>query len=268
MRDVWQSADSYEAYIGRWSRLVARKFVADLSIAPGRVWLDLGCGSGALTSAILGIADPAHVIALDRSVDFVGQTRRLSRDGRVTFVGGDAMNLPLCTSQVDAAVSGLVLNFVSQPERAAREMLRCVRGGGVMAVYLWDYSDGMQAIRLFWDAAIALDGSATSLDEAVRFPICRPAALEQLFRDAGAVDVRVTSIAVPMHFRDFTDFWSPFLGGQGPAPTFTMSLGEEERTALRERLRATIPANADGSIDLSGKAWVATARKQGRSSRV
>jgi SAM-dependent methyltransferase len=262
MRDVWEIADSYEAYVGRWSRQVARKFLAGLSIAPGKVWLEAGCGSGALTTAILGNADPAHVVAIDRSLDFLGQTRRVSLDGRVTFLAADAMSVPLRSARVDAVVSGLVLNFVPQPERAVREMLRCVRGGGAIGIYVWDYSDGMQTIRLFWDAAISVDAAAAPLDEAVRFPLCRPAALEELFRNAGASDVRVSSITIPMHFRDFDELWRPFLGGQGPAGAYAMALAENRRTELRERFRSLVPANGDGSIDLSAKAWVATARKR------
>ncbi len=258
MRDVWQSADSYEAYIGRWSREVARNFVADLSVAKGSVWLEVGCGSGALTSSILLVADPARVVASDRSVEFVNQSRRLVTDSRAVFVGGDAARLPFGEKIANAAVSGLVLNFVPEPQSAFREMLRCVRAGGVVAAYVWDYSEGMQVIRLFWDAAIALYPGATALDESNRFPLCRPEALEQLFRSAGAAQVRITSITIPMHFKNFEDLWSPFLGGQGPAPTFAMSLPEEQRTELRERFRSLIPMNADGSIELSAKAWVAS----------
>ncbi|HSP13205.1 MAG TPA: methyltransferase domain-containing protein [Thermoanaerobaculia bacterium] len=261
MLEVWQSADWYEAYIGRWSRPVARKFVADLSIASGSVWLDVGCGSGALTSAIAEIANPARVVALDRSVEFVEEDRRRSNDGRIRFVAGDAVSLPFDDDSADAAVSGLVLNFVPQPDRALREMLRCVRAGGVVSIYLWDYSEGMQSIRLFWDAAIALDPRAVELDEAKRFPLCQPAPLEKLFADAGVAQVGVSSITVPTHFRDFDDLWSPFLGGQGPAPAYAMSLPDRQRTALRERLREIVPVNADGSIDLSASAWVARGHK-------
>ena len=257
MHDVWRSADSYEAYIGRWSRDVARHFVADLSVAKGSVWLDVGCGSGALTSSILSLADPARVVALDRSVDFVSQSRRLLSDRRAVFAGGDAAALPLAANSADAAVSGLVLNFVPEPENAVREMLRCVRPGGVVAAYVWDYSEGMQTIRLFWDAVVALYPAAAELDEANRFPICKRDALGRLFHSAGGAQVRVTSITVPMRFQSFEDLWSPFLGGQGPAPGFAMSLPDEERNALRDKYRDLVPMKVDGSIELSAKAWVA-----------
>jgi len=262
MQDVWQQAESYEQYIGRWSRQVARKFVLDLSIAPRSVWLDVGCGSGALTAAILELAEPARVIALDRSAEFVGHSRRSSSDGRAAFIVGDAVSLPFADREGGAVVSGLVLNFIAQPELAVREMLRCVRRGGVVATYLWDYREGMQVIRLFWDSAIALDPRAAELDEAKRFPLCQPVALEQLFVSAGAGQVHVSAITIPTWFRNFDDLWSPFLGGQGPAPTYAMSLPERDRIALREHFRQVVPINADGSIALSAKAWIARGVRQ------
>jgi SAM-dependent methyltransferase len=255
VRDVWRSAQSYEAYIGRWSRPVARQFVAQLGVPQGSIWLDVGCGSGALTSAIADLASPARVFGLDRSFEFVQQSRGRFSQAGLRFTAGDAAQLPFARKSADAAVSGLVLNFVPQPERAVREMLGSVRSGGVVATYLWDYSEGMQSIRFFWDAAIALNPHASELDEARRFPLCQPDALDRLFRAAGASEVHVSSITVPMHFRNFDDLWNPFLGGQGPAPTYTMSLSAEERVALRDQLRRLVAAKADGSIHLSAKAW-------------
>ena len=257
MHDVWESAAAYEAYIGRWSRQVAPLFVSALAVPQRSTWLDLGCGSGALTSAIGSTARPARVFALDRSFDFVSQFRRSGIHGGAAFVAGDGAALPFEDGSMDAAVSGLVLNFIPRPEEAVREMLRCVRRGGVVATYLWDYAEGMQAIRLFWDAAIAVDPAAADLDEATRFPLCRPAALEQLFVEAGVAGVAVTSITIPTVFKDFDDLWSPFLGGQGPAPAYAVKLPEEKRIALRERFRRTVPIDGDGSVKLSARSWVA-----------
>lgn len=257
MRDVWQFSEAYERYIGRWSRLIARQFVAELPVARGGVWVDAGCGSGALTAAILSLREPERVVALDRSTEFVAGCRQSFRDTQATFLTGDLVRLPLADEQASAVVSGLVLNFVSEPELALREMLRCARIGGLVATYLWDYAEGMQLIRFFWDAAIAVDPGAASLDEAARFPLCQPAALAELYAGAGASEVRVSSITVPTVFESFDDLWSPFLGGQGPAPTYTMSLGAEQREALRERLRQLVPIHADGTITLLAKAWVA-----------
>src|SRR5262249_21360303 len=158
-------------------------------------------------------------------------------------------------------VSGLVLNFVPRPERAVAEMARVVGENGTVAVYVWDYADGMQLIRHFWDAGIALGSAAHQLDEGRRFPICEPAALEALFRDVALCAVESRAIDVPTPFRDFDDYWQPFLGGQGPAPGYAMRLDEPSRAALRDRLRANLPIAADGSIDLTARAWSVRGRR-------
>jgi len=253
--DAWAAGDAYEPYIGRWSRLVAREFLAWLAAPPGGRWLDVGCGTGALTGAILDDAAPARVEGVDPSAAFVGYARERVRDPRAAFVVADAQSLPQADGSIDVAVSGLALNFVPRPESAAAEMARVVRAGGTVAAYVWDYADRMQLIRVFWDAAVALDPAAAELDEARRFPICHPAALEELFRGAGLRNVESRAIDVPTRFRDFDDYWRPFLGGQGPAPGYAMGLAEERRAALREHLRAALPAAADGSIELVARAW-------------
>jgi hypothetical protein len=119
----------------------------------------------------------------------------------------------------------------------------------------------MQLIRCFWDAAVALDPDARALDEGERFPLCQPHALEALFRDAGLGEVEARSIVVPTLFTDFDDFWQPFLGAQGPAPAYVASLADADRDALRERLRAALPAGADGSIALSARAFAVRGRR-------
>ena len=252
--DVWTSGEPYERYIGRWSRLVAGEFVRWLGVPRGRRWLDVGCGTGALTETLLAVAEPTEVVGLDASESFVAHARRAVVDKRARFVLAAADELPFGDEAFDAVVSGLVLNFVPDPAAAIAEAARVVRAGGVVAAYLWDYADGMRPLRYFWDAAAAVDPSSAKLDEGRRFPLARPAALAELF-GSGLEGVETRAIDVPTRFRDFDDYWSPFLGGQGPAPAYAVSLAEEPRTALRKRLRATVPARADGSIELVARAW-------------
>lgn len=172
------------------------------------------------------------------------------------------MDLPFADAAASAAVSGLVLNFVPDAPRAAAEMVRVVRPGGLVGVYLWDYGEGgMEAIRAFWDAATALDPQARTLDEAVRFPLCTRTALRALLVGAGLADVETEEIRVPTPFPDFDDYWTPFLGGQGPAPTYLAGLPEHRRAALRERLKAALPRAADGSVPLHARAWAARGRR-------
>ena len=254
--ETWAAGDAYEPYIGRWSRLVAREFVAWLGVAGGAAWLDVGCGTGALSQTVLEAADPAAVVGVDPSLGFLAHARaRLA--GPARLVVADARRLPLADARVDAAVSGLVLNFVPDPAGAVAEMARVTRAGCRVAAYVWDYGGRMELIRRFWDAAAALDPAAATLDEGRRFGLCRPEPLAGLFRDAGLVEVAGRPIEVPTRFRDFDDYWTPFLGGQGPAPGYAMALDEGRRAALREELRARLPVAGDGSIPLVARAWAA-----------
>jgi len=253
--DVWASGAAYEPYVGRWSRLAARELLAWLALPAGRRWLDVGCGSGALVQTILETAMPAAVVGIDPSAGFVAYARDRVADERARFAVGDARALPYARASFDAAVAGLVLNFVPEPARAVAEMARVARSGGVVAAYVWDYAGEMQLMRHFWDAAAALDPAARALDEGRRFPLCRPEPLAALFRGAGLEAVEVRAIDVPTHFRDFDDYWAPFLGGQGPAPGYCMALDEGRRAHLRERLRAALPVDPDGVIRLMARAW-------------
>jgi SAM-dependent methyltransferase len=254
-RDVWASGDAYEPYVGRWSRAVARAFLAWLAVPPGGAWLDVGCGTGALTQSILAVGAPSAVLGVDRSEGFASYADARTADARAWFAVGDAAALPARPSRFDAAVSGLVLNFVPDPGAAVAGMARAARAGGAVAAYVWDYAEGMGLMRRFWDAAGDLDPAARELDEGRRFPLCHPGPLRELFDGAGLGGVDTRAIEVPTVFRDFDDYWGPFLGGQGPAPGYVASLDEAGRARLRERLRAALPARADGTIHLTARAW-------------
>jgi SAM-dependent methyltransferase len=258
---IWEVSEAYERYIGRWSRPVADEFVGWLALPGGLRWLDVGCGTGALARAIAAAADPLLVQGVDRSSGFVERARRLAGStGPQRFSEGDALDLPVADSSFDVAVSGLVLNFLEPPAQAVSELRRAVCTGGTVAVYVWDYTSGMQLLRRFWDGAGALDPEAVPLDEGRRFPICEPAALAALFGDAGLAELETRSIVVPTVFDDFDDLWNPFLGGQGPAPAYAMSLSERDRVALREHLRASLPVGSDGSIALTARAFAVRGR--------
>lgn len=252
---AWVGADAYEAYVGRWSRPVARRFLEWLGVPAEKRWLDVGCGTGALSEVILAACAPVEVVGVDPSLPFVAHAATRVADPRAAFRQGDAEGLPVDHDSFDAVVSGLVLNFVPDRSAALCEMRRAARPGGVVAAYVWDYADGMQLMKHFWDAAVEAAPEAGDLREDLRFPLCRPQPLSDLFRDAGLADVAVDQIVVPTPFADFDDYWSPFLGGQGPAPAYAMSLPAEDRDDLRERLRARLPVEDDGSIRLTARAW-------------
>jgi ubiquinone/menaquinone biosynthesis C-methylase UbiE len=254
-KDNWANGDLYERYVGRWSRLVAREFLKWLAVPAGGQWLDVGCGTGALSQTILETSEPAGITALDRSDAFVAFASNQITDKRVRFEVGDAQTLHSDIGLFDAIVSGLVLNFIPQPDQALAGMKRVTRTGGLVAAYVWDYAEGMQMMRHFWDAAVALDSKVNDIDEVRRFTHSRPEPLKRIFQGAGFQHVEVIPIEVPTHFRDFDDYWSPFLGGQGPAPSYAMSLDEQARSTLREKIQASLPIQPDGSIHLKARAW-------------
>ncbi|HEX9596537.1 MAG TPA: class I SAM-dependent methyltransferase [Anaerolineales bacterium] len=255
VKDIWASGETYERYVGRWSRLVSPQFINWLAVPDGSRWLDVGCGTGALSQTILDLSNPEKVKGLDRSEGFIAFAQENNSDPRASFDVADAQALSDESDSYDAVVSALMLNFVPQPEKAASEMARVARPGGVMAAYVWDYAGEMQLMRTFWDTAAALDADAAQHNEGSRFALCRPEPLQLLFEGAGLGDVNVHAIDIPTVFRNFEDYWTPFLGGVGPAPSYVLSLNEQRRTQLRDRIRESLPIAPDGSISLLARAW-------------
>jgi trans-aconitate methyltransferase len=254
-KEQWGTGDLYERYVGRWSRLVAREFLAWLSVSEGKRWADVGCGTGGLVESILAAYAPSEIIAIDRAEGFLAEARHTITDLRVQFKLGDALDLPLEADACDVTVSGLVLNFVPDHTAMAREMIRVTKPGGTVAAYVWDYAGGMEMMRYFWDAAIAVSPHAAQLDQGERFPLCQPEPLRTLFRELGLTAVSVRAIDIQTTFQDFTDYWAPFLGKQGSAPTYLASVDEETRERIRQLLQTRLVPQEDGTIALSARAW-------------
>ena len=252
--DRWDGGSDYDFFMGRWSRAVASGFVGGLAMGRGLRWLDVGCGTGVLTEAILSATRPAAVAGVDPSPDFIAATRQRFED-RVDLqlaYGGD---LPFPDGDFDVVVSGLALNFIPDSVGALREWKRVAVSDGLVSVYVWDYAEGMEFLRIFWDAVAEMDASARDLDEGRRFPICRPDELVNTFSDAGLSNITSSRIEIATRFGSFDDYWNPFLSGQGPAPTYVGGLSQGDREDLRERLLAKLAF--DGAIDLTARAWVA-----------
>lgn len=252
--DTWEQGDPYERYVGRWSRQVAPRFLTWLGVPGGSRWLDVGCGTGALTAAILAQAEPAAVTGVEPSAGFLATAQRHIGD-RARLLSGSATALPLEAGSVDATVSGLVLNFVPEPAAAMAEMARVTAPGGTIAAYVWDYAGRMDLMRQFWDAAAEVLPASMAQDEGRRFPLAQAEPLRRLFQAGGLGEVRIDAIDVPTVFRSFDDYWQPFLGGQGPAPAFAMALDEDVRERLRENLHQRLPQQPDGSIAMTARAW-------------
>jgi ubiquinone/menaquinone biosynthesis C-methylase UbiE len=255
MNDDWLSGIAYERFMGRWSTLIAQKFLDWFAVSPAHSWLDVGCGTGSLTKLILETYQPSEIISIDSSSEFIAHAQRLITNPNVHFRVGLAQSLELESNTIDATVSGLVLNFVPQPKEALSEMLRVTKPGGEIGIYLWDYADGMQMLRYFWDAAIELDKNVKDLDEGIRFPLSQEGQLEPLVREAGLKQIQTMAIEVETVFQNFDDYWQPFLGNVGPASTYTMSLNQINRQKLEEKLRDSLPIDDKGSIALNARAW-------------
>ncbi|MEZ4661963.1 MAG: methyltransferase domain-containing protein [Caldilineaceae bacterium] len=254
VQDSWQAGDPYDYFMGRWSRLVARDFVQWLSPVPGLKWLDVGCGSGALSENIIQNCQPAELIAVDQSEGFVATAqKRLGSLAQCKV--GNALALPIEAASVNFTVSGLVLNFIAQPATALAEMRRVTLPGGAVAVYIWDYAGQMAFLRTFWDAAVQLDPQASNLHESHRFADATDETLRALFQRAGFVNIEAVSIEINMIFQNFDDYWQPFLGGQGPAPSYVQHLDASAKTELRDAVYERLPIRADGSIAMPARAW-------------
>ncbi|MBI1424062.1 MAG: methyltransferase domain-containing protein [Gammaproteobacteria bacterium] len=244
--------------MGRWSKLVAESFVDWLSLPAGLQWLDVGCGSGALSEAVAAKADPGEVIAIDQSEGFI-KTAQQRLGKRAECKVGSALSLPLADASVNVSVSGLVLNFIAAPEQALAEMRRVTKKRGTVAVYVWDYAGKMEFLNHFWDVAVELNPDASDLHEGRRFPDSNPEALSDLFNQTGFTGIETRPLCITTNFRDFDDYWRPFLGGQGPAPTYVSKLSDSERDELGNRLMKRVPMQDDGSIPMSARAWAVKA---------
>jgi SAM-dependent methyltransferase len=216
--DRWTSGSDYDQWMGRWSRLLAREFLKWLSLPAGLRWIDVCCGSGITSEAIVECAAAASVVGVDASPEQISFAREHRARSNATFETADAMALPFADAHFDVAVCGLGLNYIPNPQRGLEEFCRVTRPGGTIAVYLWDYEKGARFLREFWDAAIAIDGEAATFDQARRFPMCTQDGLQALFKQSKLDNPTVHPLDIVTRFTNFDDYWQPLLTGQGSGP--------------------------------------------------
>lgn len=252
---MFTAAQAYEQFMGRWGTVLAHRYIAFAQPVHGGRVLDVGCGTGALAVALAQALPHAEVSGVDPSATFIDLASARSASPRLRFDRGDAQELPYATASFDHVLSQLVLNFVPDPRQAVAEMKRVTRAGGVVSACVWDYGQGMEMLRRFWDEAVALDPAAESRDER-HMKLCRPGELSALWRDVGLAAVRDEALTIEQRFTSFADYWAPFRLGAGPAGAYVASLTAAQCEALENGLRARlVGTKRDGPFALNARAW-------------
>ena len=252
-----RGAEGYDAYMGRWSQRLAPLFLDFAGVGSGERVLDVGCGTGNLAFALAARADVAAIEAIDYEQQFVEALRQRNPDPRITAQQGDACALPFPSGYFDRALSMLVLHFVSDAERAAAEMCRVVRAGGVGAATVWNLYGGMPTTRLFWDTVAALEPTANDRRaKTLLRPMTQPGELKDAFTKAGFVDITEALLTIRMDFADFDDYWHPLMTGQGTLEKYVAGLPERIREQVQSSVRAAYLCNSpDGPRSFAGVAW-------------
>jgi SAM-dependent methyltransferase len=254
---LFSGPEAYERFMGRWSRQLAPLLVRFAGVAGGNAVLDVGCGTGALAAAVAASmpAPAGRIVGIDPSEAYVAFAEAQRKGDAITFQVADAHQLPFDDGAFDRTISMLVLTFVRDPDTALREMRRVTRRGGTSAAAVWDYGGGMEMLRTFWDAAVALDPSAETKDER-HLALCREGELGELWRRHGLRDVIERTLTIDTGFASFDDYWTPFLQKQGPAGAYVAGLSNDEREALRVHLRQRLVRGQSGlPFSLKASAW-------------
>jgi ubiquinone/menaquinone biosynthesis C-methylase UbiE len=248
---MWNDADGYEAYVGHWSRALAPRFVTWLALPTGLTWLDVACGTGALTAAILAQREPKEVVGVDSSAEYLASAQANCLGPQSRFITGDAHVLPFPSSSFSVAVSGLALNFISS-ERALAEQHRVVHPGGTIAAYVWDYAGEYEFVRRLWDAAVRLDPRAVAYDPGRKSTICSQQNLHEALREAGCTEIETCAFDDFGTFPSREAYWHAFDGRQGSSAEYLSLLTDQERLRLRHAVLSALPS--EGPVKLKVRA--------------
>ena len=249
------AAEAYDAFMGRYSRLLSPQLADLAGITAGQRVLDVGCGPGALTGELVTRVGAAAVAAIDPSTSFVEATRARFPGVDVRLASADA--LPFTDGGFDAVLTQLVVHFLPDPVAGLVEMARVARPDGVLAASVWDHAGGLGPLGLFWVVARELDPDV--LDES-DLPGARAGHLAELFDAAGLRDLVEATLVADLEHPSFDAWWEPFTRGVGPAGAYTAGLEPDHRVELRERLRQRLPT---APFVIAARAWAVRGRVAG-----
>jgi SAM-dependent methyltransferase len=247
---------AYEEFMGKWSRLAGDAFLRWRDPAPGRRWLDVGCGNGAFTEMLVERCAPASVQGIDPSAEQIAFARERLPNGAARFDVGDAMALPYGDAAFDAAVMALVIFFVPDPAKSVGEMARVVKPGGSVSAYSWDILGGGFPYAPLQEemAGLATMPLWPPSVEASRMDTAR-----MLWAGAGLTQIETREIRVERTFADFDSFWQ--IAQTGPRLAASIAaMPSADRQTLSDRLRARLPADAQGRITYGAQANAITGR--------
>lgn len=252
---MFAASAGYERFMGRWSRLLAPELVAFAGVKDGDRVLDVGAGTGSLGSTVEARMPSSRIIGIDPSQGFIAYAQKNARSDRAHYEVGDAQAMKFKDASFDNTLALLVMNFVPDHNKAIAEMRRVTRAQGVVSACVWDYNEGMQSLRFFWDEAVALDPAIEPKDER-HMKLSRQGQLADLWKKAGLVNVQEKPLVIDQAYSSFDDYWGPFTKGAGPGGAYVVSLPEDRRHQLETHLRKRVLGNRDdGTFVLKARAW-------------
>jgi ubiquinone/menaquinone biosynthesis C-methylase UbiE len=254
---MFANAEAYERFMGRWSRLLAPLLIEFTGLPDGGKVLDVGSGTGSLAFAIAGSRPRTHVVGIEPSEAFVAYSKsRNSFPDRVEFQVGDAQQMALPDASFDASLALLVFNFIPGRMKALREVRRTTKPGGLISAVVWDYSGRMQMLRTFFNAATKTNPKAAEQIDEKSMPLSRAGELAVLWKQGGLDNIKEQPLEITMRFKSFSDYWDPFLLGQGPAGAYVRSLDAGQLQALRSEVKRQLSWEPeDKPLDLLARAW-------------
>ena len=252
---MFAASAGYERFMGRWSRMLAPELVAFAGVKDGDRVLDVGAGTGSLGSTVEARMPSSRIVGIDPSAGFIAYAQKSAKSDRAHYEVGDAQALRFQNGAFDSTLALLVMNFVPDHEKAIREMRRVTRPQGTVSACVWDYNEGMQSLRFFWDEAVALDPAIEPKDER-HMKLSRQGQLAALWKQAGLVNVQEKPLTIDQAFASFDDYWGPFTKGAGPGGAYVVSLPENRRQQLEGRLKKRVlGGRSEGSFTLKARAW-------------